>query len=310
MATNNVLRNLYIIHEDQVFEAIEEPRWKPGMMVFSSFGVIEMIRRRKESLTAQLYCKAAEEAARACYLLHEKDNREAFKMLHRAWSFWYYDICDSQPFAEVAVRVIQEQPDDHLALSIALFSPQFSSQESLEMARRCVQLDPSNDNYRLILSRIYFHLKRYEEADVALALGVAPTYRKLAAKIEIHMKSNSVDDDTLAEMIEKYLCQVPIHFFYVAECLYIMAFIWCKRHEQSDGEETDKLLRIADSYYHDGLEAESSRFKHFGPVDAQVQKQYAADYLHRHMPSRSQEDFRLRPTVSLRMRPIVSVFNF
>ena len=163
------------------------------------------------------------------------------------------------------------------------------------MARRCVQLDPCNDNYRFILSGIYSHLKRYEEADVALALGIAPTYRNLSAKMEIQMKRNSINDDVyddiLAEMIERYLSQVPIHFFYVAECYYIMAFIWCKRHEQSDGEESDELLRLADSYYHDGLEAESSRFEHFGPVKAQVQKQYAADYLCRHMSSTRQENF-------------------
>jgi tetratricopeptide (TPR) repeat protein len=234
MVTKNVLDNVHIIHEDENFKAVEQPRWKPGMMVLNSCGAIEMMRRRKESLTAQLYCKAAEEAARALYLLHDKDHREAFKSLHRAWSMWDHDICLIRPFAEAALPIIQEHPDDHLALSIALFSPKFSSQEALEMARRCVQLDPFNDNHRFTLSRIYFHRKCYEEADMALTLGVVPTHRNFAAKIEVQLKMESIDIDDLAKLIEEYLRKVPIHFFYVAEYYYIMAYISCKRHELSN----------------------------------------------------------------------------
>jgi hypothetical protein len=76
-----------------------------------------MRMRRSSSRTADLYCKAAEEAAHACYLLRDKLYQRSFNTLHRAWYFWDFSVCDIDSFVEAAVSIIAQNPNDHEALS-------------------------------------------------------------------------------------------------------------------------------------------------------------------------------------------------
>ena len=138
----NIIKQHPHLRQRQLSHSKPRGLQSPQMMV-TSIHAEDMRNRRSTSRTADSYCKAAEEAARACYLLRDNLYKRSFETLHRAWYFWDFSVCDVDPFVAAAVDIIAENPDDHTALSIALFSTSLSNLESLQMARRCVELDPS-----------------------------------------------------------------------------------------------------------------------------------------------------------------------
>ena len=224
----------------------------------------EMISRAENgSAIAQSFFKALEILERAMDLLMQQQTNETFKLFRLSQRVWDLPIMEYSFFysecIEAAKQALDLNSQDADALYvIARIDMTQSNEEKLQMAKRCVELNPSVPDFHHLLGCMWGFVNNHKNGlravDQAIEMLPEQTDWLYDRATLIRMK-----EDDAAEAYLKFISLNPTDHRKFPEACYCLAQIYVL-----SGEKTK-----AEMYYKKGLETEDSRIRLpcFKPVE-------------------------------------------
>jgi len=218
-------------------------------------------RAKNGSATAQSFFNACEMVEKAMDLLKQHQSTDAFKLVRFSLREWdrpivLYSDFYSECF-EAAKQALDQNSQDADALYVlAYFDTTQSIEEKLQMAKRCVELDPSVPDFHQLLSSMFGYVGDHRNALRALdrAIELLPNHPSWlycrAGFIRLRQQEVStvknIYTPDVAEAYLTFLSSNPMDHRMFPDACYFLAHIYAISNDRVK----------AKTYYQKGLDAE------------------------------------------------------